>query len=244
MTAEQITTVVTSVLEGGGIVVFLYYYIKGLKSRIASLEGTIQAQEKTLSVMEKRITETEKIGDIYRNLISDLPKDLENYKAVISQTKDNVIVELQNINKEKDAEIKRLREAEKQLEQLPRVEVEKRHMVRAVIFLNQKPNEEFSQFINAIEENQEAVVSHLIRAKDLTELIEGMGGSLKIESDPNAMKPLWMGADGRPIPDLRVISWGITGSFAVFVDKRVIMDTRKYTFLDTGLNRLREFIHS
>ncbi len=100
MNAEQTTTIITAIFQGGGILLFLYYYIRSLKNRITSLKDTIQAQEKTLSVMEKRITETEKVGNIYKNLIADLPKDLENYRAVISQTKDNVIFELRNMNKE------------------------------------------------------------------------------------------------------------------------------------------------
>ncbi|MBU1207682.1 MAG: hypothetical protein KKH04_12240 [Proteobacteria bacterium] len=139
MNAEQTTTIITAIFQGGGILLFLYYYIRSLKNRITSLRDTIQAQEKTLSVMEKRITETEKVGNIYKNLIADLPKDLENYKAVISQTKDNVILELKNMNKEKDEEIKRFRDIETQLEKLPKAEVEKRHLLRAFIFpLNRK----------------------------------------------------------------------------------------------------------
>ncbi|MBN1639237.1 MAG: hypothetical protein JW866_09730 [Ignavibacteriales bacterium] len=85
-----------SLFQTLGLGIFLYYLIRGLKSEINGLKGTINAQNETLKVMDKRIEETEKIGNIYKTLIRDLPSDIENYKTIVSKTKDATIVELKN----------------------------------------------------------------------------------------------------------------------------------------------------
>lgn len=98
--------------ETTGLGVFFYYLVRGLRTEISALKKTIIAQRHTLQVMEKRVEETKKVGDIYRDLLSSLPQDLENFKTVVSKTKDEVIVELSDQN----AHIKtKLKEAERQI---------------------------------------------------------------------------------------------------------------------------------
>ena len=102
-----------SILQTTGLGVFIWYLVRGLTEKITSLEGVVVAQKQTIKVMDKRIEETEKIGGIYRNLLSDLPSDIDNYKTLVSKTKDAVIVELQNQN---DETKKKLEEAQKQIQ--------------------------------------------------------------------------------------------------------------------------------
>lgn len=102
MNIEQITTIVTGVLQGGGVLTFLYFLIHGLKKQIAALNSTVDMQSKTLEVMEKRIEETQGIGEIYKNLIKEMPDDLKKYKDFIRESKDSIIEELKIANKEKD----------------------------------------------------------------------------------------------------------------------------------------------
>ncbi len=244
MNSEQITTVITGILEGGGIIFFLYYYIKGLKNRISNLETTIQAQEKTLLVMEKRISETEKVGDIYKNLISDLPKDLENYRAIVSQTKDNVIVELKNMNEEKDQEIRRLKDAEKQLEKLTRAEIEKKHSIKTLIFRLQKSSEEFSKFIDAVEDNQEIAATHLVRAQSLSEFINAVGYRWRLEDNPEVFKQMLVGSGKPRSRNFRRASWSQNGCFAVLYDRQVILDPRMNGFLEASFAKLKDYIYS
>jgi hypothetical protein len=71
------------------------------------------------------------------------------------------------MNEEKDREIKRLKEAEKQLEKLTQAETEKRHSIKTPMFLFQRSNEGFSKFINAVEDDQEVAADHLVRAHSL-----------------------------------------------------------------------------
>jgi len=100
-------------LETLGLGWVFYYLIHGLKTKISALESTIRLQSQTLDVMERRVQETEKVGHIYKNLLSDLPRDLENYKTIVSKTKDEVILELQEQNRHTKKE---LEAAEKTIE--------------------------------------------------------------------------------------------------------------------------------
>ena len=97
-------------IQISAISVFFWYFIKGLKKEIKSLKNTIETQNQTLVVMEKRVLETERIGMIYKNLISDLPNDLENYKKVITITRDQLINDLNQNIELKDKEIIKLKE--------------------------------------------------------------------------------------------------------------------------------------
>ncbi len=127
MTAEQLTTIITNILTGSGVLTFMYFLVRSLKREITGLNKTIEAQNKTLEVMEKRIVETEKVGDIYKNFINELPDFIEKYKLFISKSKDEVIMELERANREKDEKLKQAKEMdlrklamqEQMLEELP-----------------------------------------------------------------------------------------------------------------------------
>jgi hypothetical protein len=112
MNAEQATTVITNILTSGGVITFLWFLVRGLKKQIYSLNKTIEAQNKTLEVMEKRIVETERVGDIYKNLINELPDYIEKYKSIIRVTKDEMISELEKANQLKDEKLKSTTEIE------------------------------------------------------------------------------------------------------------------------------------
>lgn len=119
MTAEQITTIITNVLTGGGVAVFLYMVIRGLKDQIVALKAqigtlneTIEVQKKTLQAMETRVLETEKIGNIYRQFLEEFPKELENYRALHTKMKDDQIKLLQQANEQKDERLKETAEIE------------------------------------------------------------------------------------------------------------------------------------
>jgi uncharacterized protein YoxC len=106
MTVEQLTTIITNLLTGSGVVTFMYFLVRSLKQEIKSLNKTIEAQNKTLEAMEKQVAETEKIGEIYKNFIKDIPEHIEQYKTVINKTKDEAIAILERANQEKDEKLK------------------------------------------------------------------------------------------------------------------------------------------
>lgn len=126
MTAEQITTIITNLLTSGGVAIFFFFVVRSLKKEINGLNKTIEQQNKTLDVMEKRIIETEKIGNIYRDLIDDLPEHVAKYKKFITESKDDVIAQLQNaqdetVRESRQVELKRLEVQEKMINELPQL---------------------------------------------------------------------------------------------------------------------------
>lgn len=112
MSVEQITTVISNLLQGSGVAAFLYYLVKGLRREITSLNRTVETQQKTLDAMEKRIAETEKLGEVYRKFLHTMPEDLEKYQTFIRKTKDEAIAELERSNQLKDEKIKLLSQAD------------------------------------------------------------------------------------------------------------------------------------
>ena len=243
MNPEQVTTIVTSVLQGGGIVTFLYFYVRGLRARINSLEGTIKAQEQTLSVMERRVLETERIGSIYRNLISDLPKDLENYKAVISQTKDVVILELTNRNREKDQEIALLRDAEAKLKALPLAEKQKRRAVKVVIYLYEDKNKELLELVKLLDNNLDLIVDQLVLSESLETLFPAVGGNLSVVNSEELNLRRWMGPESTPPSDFLSARWSRkSGSMIAFEGKKVLMDKARHDFLNDSILKMHEYI--
>jgi hypothetical protein len=126
VTPEQLTDVLTNVLTGSGVVLFVFYLVRSLKREIASLHKTIDQQTKTFEVMEKRVLETEKVGNIYRDLIDDLPGQVMKYKTFLNQTKDEVISHLQQANdasvqESRELEIRRLELQEMLISEIPKL---------------------------------------------------------------------------------------------------------------------------
>ncbi|MBA4391800.1 MAG: hypothetical protein C0399_12815 [Syntrophus sp. (in: bacteria)] len=102
MTPEQITTVITGVLQGGGLATFAFYLIRALKQKIKGLEGTIgvlkgtvDAQKGTLDAMREQVSETKRVTDLYRDLVSNLPNDIANLSKAHKQATDQLSHELQ-----------------------------------------------------------------------------------------------------------------------------------------------------
>ncbi|CAH7027322.1 Phosphoserine phosphatase [Vibrio chagasii] len=93
---QTYVTVLSSLLEVGGISAFFMYVIKGLKSKIDSLNETINVQKDTLKAMESRIDEVQKIGDTYKKFAEELPEYVENYEKIVKATKDRAINHLEN----------------------------------------------------------------------------------------------------------------------------------------------------
>ncbi|MBO0724616.1 MAG: hypothetical protein J2P52_03370 [Blastocatellia bacterium] len=143
MTAEQITTIITNLLTGGGVAAFLYMVIRGLKAQIGSMNKTIEVQQKTLEAMEKRVAETEKIGSMYRQLFEELPVEVEKWKTAIVKLKDERIQELEKANQDKDEKLKKTVEIEieklelqqRALDDIPRLRGE---MIEVVKTLQQR----------------------------------------------------------------------------------------------------------
>jgi hypothetical protein len=82
--------------------------------------------------MDKRIQETEKVGNIYKKLMEDLPKDLDNYKAIINKTRDQIILELSNQN---EATEKKLKITEEKIKNSEETDILKNKYLKAIKIL-------------------------------------------------------------------------------------------------------------
>jgi hypothetical protein len=238
MSPEQIVTVVTGILQAGGLGYFFYYLIRGLRSRVTTLEQTIEAQNKTLNVMERRVSETEKVGQIYKDLLNNLPKDLENYKAVISKTRDEMILELQNANKQKDQELKKIREIDQSLARQPQKAAAKH--LEVMRFLLDAKNEDFRKFFEQLCGTIDVAVDALIRNPDFDAVVAQQRRTIVIEDD----KARW-DALVRPPPGekrtsrMQTASWSALGWYGFFDDNRVVMSTNKYAAFSSACRHLQ-----
>jgi hypothetical protein len=131
MTAEQITTIISNLFTTGGVAILFYLIVRSLKQQIGGLNKTIEAQNQTLEVMEKRVIETEKLGNVYKNLVNDLPEFVDKYKKFINDSKDEVIAKLkqdqstdENLKAARELELKRLEIHEKMVSDLPKLREE------------------------------------------------------------------------------------------------------------------------
>lgn len=91
MTTEQITTIAVGVVQSGAIGTFVWFLLRGLHREISSLNRTVTIQSDTISAMEKRVGEAEKIGELYKNLVREMPTLLES----LSKGKDQIIRDLE-----------------------------------------------------------------------------------------------------------------------------------------------------
>ncbi|HZF41480.1 MAG TPA: hypothetical protein VE715_21865 [Blastocatellia bacterium] len=164
MTAEQITTIITNVLTSGGVAAFLYMMIRGLKDQIGALKAqistlneTIEVQKKTLQAMETRVSETEKIGNIYRQFLEEFPKELENYRALHTKMKDDQIKLLQQAVEQKDEKLKETAE----------IELEKLKLQQRALDDIPKLREELIEVIDTFEQRM-SIVTLLARSNSLS----------------------------------------------------------------------------
>lgn len=231
--------IILSVVEMLGIGAFLYYLIRGLKTKITSLEDVVNVQNKTLEVMEKRIEETEKVGNIYKRLISDLPTDLENFKAIVSKTKDDVILELKNANEEKEKRITELRDAEARLKESTGQQSDTAISLQILTNLlsSEQPAHSHQKMdLRVISElgnrRIEDIVPALAASKTVDEYLSSLGYQITLSEEQPDIKTIFGDKDNPPPSRIEVgyASMGINGWFAVR-NNELMMNRKKLDHL-------------
>ena len=186
-----------SIFESLGLGIFVFYLIRGLKQKIAALEGTVTIQNKTLEVMEKRIHETEKVGDIYRNLMSNLPQDLDNYKTILSKTKDETILELKN---QQEATHKKLEEAQRLIgnsKQTPEVIGQHLKVLKNMLSKPEisgtphKKEYDIAKICEYGNRTLEQCVPLIVRSRTLEEFLKEAGFDLYVSEDMSLMNKVF-----------------------------------------------------
>ena len=108
MTAGQLTTIFCTLVVIG----FLWMWIRSLKDQITEMNKTARIQHKTLGAIKAEGSETEKISGIYKQFIEELPSEIEKYKTLLTELKDNQITELKKSNEHNDERLKEATEVE------------------------------------------------------------------------------------------------------------------------------------
>jgi hypothetical protein len=174
MNPEQITTISLNILASGGVTTFLFFVIRGLKREIQNLNKTIETQNKTLDIMERRIGETEKVGNVYKSLFDDLPIAVDKYSEIIRKTRDSTIEELEKANQSKDEKLKQVAEL-----RLKEIEV-----IQPIITELSTLNDDLYQTINEVQVQLRSLenISHMISAPLAQRILwRGQKGDAEVE---------------------------------------------------------------
>ncbi len=108
MNNEQIVTIITSILETGGIVVFVWFLVKGIYAKLNSLEKVVITQKEAINALQARSSDAEKVANLYKDLVSDLPELLKKQKQLTNDIKDDIIHEQEKKLLTKDEAIAKL----------------------------------------------------------------------------------------------------------------------------------------
>lgn len=85
----------------GGVAYFLYYLVKGLNQRIATLKDLAVEQAKTLEVVRERATEMGELSKSYKKAFFDHAK----MSGKLDERRNELVTELEAANKRKDEEL-------------------------------------------------------------------------------------------------------------------------------------------
>lgn len=210
--------IITGVIETGAIGFLVFIIMRGLKNEIQTLQTLISTQNKTIETMDKRIQETEKIGDLYKQLVSDFPQALEDYQAVITKTKDKTIYELKSRLEEQELTIGDLTKRTQSSD--PSI-VQKAAGI-SKLFLN-KENKDLLEFLQKIEEKPEIIVDAMLNSIDFDDLMTKLKQQVQtIEpADPREL----FGTEFMMKYNAKTASFGMAGGFYMISFDNIIYIT-------------------
>lgn len=109
-----------------GVAIYLYFVLTGLKDKINTLQGTINAQKETLEAVRERADEFNRLSQGYKQALDDFEqmgkklderrKELVKELEEANQRKDEKLIEFRNL------ELKEIELKQKSLEALPDLE--------------------------------------------------------------------------------------------------------------------------
>lgn len=110
----------------GGVAIYLYFVLTGLKDKINTLQGTIDAQKETLEAVRERAEEFNRLSKGYKQALDDF----EHMGKKIDERRQELVKELEQANQRKDEkliefrtlELRELDLKQKSLEALPELE--------------------------------------------------------------------------------------------------------------------------
>jgi hypothetical protein len=228
MTPDQVVTIIVGVAQSGAAGLIVWALLRSLKIRIDGLQKTISVQNETIIAMEKRVGEAEKIGDLYKGLVRDLPTLLES----LSKGKDQIIRDLQSS----------LEHKEKASASMPSgaQKKEDRAILLTMRFMLSGDHGELTKIAHGVAGNIDSAAVLLSRAKDFDDFVRSAGGKIQFEDDKDRFKERtqFQDSSGKPT-GVRSTSASVGGFYAIFGDRTVLMSTSKYQDLRALVEELR-----
>ena len=171
-------------VQTSGLAFFMWLLVNGLQKKISSLEGVIDAQSKTMEVMDKRVKQSEDIGSVYKKLFDDIPAVMDNYQAVLSKNNEASVIELQRRSLE-DAQ--KLEDAERRIGEISQSSLHREQSLKQLNKLIDRPPTKLGfmdkLYIRLISEFNgrliDAAVPILLSSSTLEEFLNGLGFQLK-----------------------------------------------------------------
>lgn len=228
MNADQIVTVVVGIAQSGAAGLIVWALIRSLKIRIDGLQKTITVQNDTIDAMEKRVGEAEKIGDLYKGLVKDLPALLES----LSKGKDQIIRDLQ-------ASLEHKERSAPSIDAITQRKEDKTILL-TMRFMLSGENNELSKMAQNLTGNIDSAAILLSRAKDFDEFVRSAGGRLHFEDNQDKFKEMIQFKDKQGnITGIRNASFNMGGFYGIFEDKKVIISSAKYSDFKVLFEKLR-----
>jgi hypothetical protein len=233
-------TIISSIVETSGLGIFIFFLIKGLTRKIKLLEDQTKIQTDTLKIMERRIEETEKIGNIYKKLIEDIPEDIEHYKTFISRTRDDVIIEL----KEQNREIKeQLDSAEKKIKGSLKPEeriIKYLHALSKMVSTKDEDKNEKEFILKDICEFEDRKIDesimHLVDSNTLEEFLEKIAFNLEIDDEKEVFDLVFKDKEERKLPNgerirnakgiMRVDGWCVIVNSSIYASTKLLSELK------------------
>lgn len=222
---------VTAILETGLIGFVVYMIIKGLKTEVKTLQTQINNQNETIKTMDKRIEETEKIGDLYKRLVSDFPQAIDDYQTVITKTKDSTIYELKSKVEEQKLAISELKSRAEHGDQ--------RTSARTVgvgkLFLD-KDKKELLQFVQSLEPDKDKLIHSLLKNEDFNRFLSDLNKRIELVPEEETLKVIH--PDKMEEYKARNATFGKKGSFMVTLDDKVYINRSTLNVFKEGYEKL------
>lgn len=223
MTPEQITTIIAALLQGGGVSYVVLQIVRGLRERVSGLEQKIQVQSGTLDAMDRQIQETQKITGIYKTLLHDFPDDIKQYKTIVTETKDSVIIELKRQNEEKDSRLKQLEEQLEQSSDNSAFPDMARRRIAVQSFLLQEQNRDFCEFAKNVYQDILLVIIALETVNTFEQLMEDRRIQFETVSGINEIQNLIASQQEAGRPHMIFASFGIDGGYGLRSDSVLLI---------------------
>jgi hypothetical protein len=229
MNTDQIVTIVVGIAQSGAAGLIFWALLRSLKIQVDGLQKTISVQSTTITAMEKRVGEAEKIGDLYKGLVKDLPSLLES----LSKGKDQIIKDLHASIEHREKVISD--------KSAPNIQNKADAAILVTMkFMLSGDRNELTQFSQNLIGNVDTAAVLLSRTKSFDDFVQSSGGRIQFENDKDKFNALMQSSNLNLDPTgFRFATSGLGGFYGISADKKVVISSSKYHDLKGLFDQLK-----